>query len=699
MANQILVWPGSDYPLGATYDGIGTNFSLFSEMADRVELCLFDGAGKETHIELPENDGFCWHGYLPGIGPGQRYGFRVHGPWEPATGKLCCPSKLLLDPYAKAVEGSVKWHDSLFPSQPDKPDAPPDTTDSAPFMPRSVIINPFFDWSKDRSPDIPMHDTIIYEVHVKGFTFMHPGIPEQLRGTYAGLAHHAAIEYLAKLGVTAVELMPVQQFVHSRILVDRGVRNYWGYDPIAYLAPHNEYSSTGDVGQQVQEFKQMVLRLHEAGIEVILDVVFNHTAEGNHFGPVLCYKGIDNHSYYRLTPDKRYYEDFTGTGNSLNMRHPQVLRLVMESLRYWVTDMHVDGFRFDLAATLARELYAVDRLSTFFSIIHQDPVISKVKLIAEPWDVGEGGYQVGEFPPRWSELNGKYRDSVRDFWKGTPVPTREIVTRFMGSQDLYEKTGRRPYASVNFVTSHDGFTLMDLVSYNDKHNEANLENNADGNNDNRSWNCGVEGPTDNPEVNALRARQQRNFLTTLLLSQGLPLLRAGSESGHTQGGNNNAYCQDNRISWQQWDCVDKQLRDFTAMLIQLRKEHPVLHRWKRYQHPGRGDGGIRCFWPGGNELTEEEWTTGKTGPVLIHLSGVLNQIDNQGVPIQDRDVRVILNAEANEARFVLPPGDGGVWIKVVDTDLTPGAAQGQVWHDGDILAVPPRSMVVLCREA
>src|SRR4051812_12242685 len=561
--------PGHPYPLGATYDGTGVNFSLFSEAAQKVELCLFDDDGQETRHELAEVTSFCWHGYVAGLQPGHRYGFRVHGPWDPAKGHRCNPSKLLLDPYAKAIEGEVKWDEAVFPYQFGKDPNEANTKDSAPFAPRSVVTSPFFDWAEDHPLKTPWHNTIIYEMHVKGFTKLHPEIPEELRGTYAGLAHPVAVEYLKTLGVTAVELMPVHQFIQDAHLLEKGLRNYWGYNSIGFLAPHNEYASTQVPGQQVQEFKQMVKVLHKAGIEVILDVVYNHTAEGNHMGPILSMKGIDNAAYYRLMPnDKQFYMDYTGTGNSLNVRHPQALQLIMDSLRYWVTEMHVDGFRFDLAATLARELHAVDRLSAFFDLIHQDPVVSNVKLIAEPWDVGEGGYQVGNFPPNWSEWNGKYRDCVRDYWKGSEQTLGEFASRLTGSSDLYETTGRKPFASINFLTAHDGFTLHDLVSYNDKHNEANGEGNKDGESHNRSWNCGAEGPSEDPEVNALRQRQKRNFLATLLLSQGIPMLLGGDEIGRTQQGNNNAYCQDTEISWLNWTKADPELLEFAIGLIQ-----------------------------------------------------------------------------------------------------------------------------------
>ena len=552
------IWPGKPYPLGAFFDGVGTNFSLFSEVAERVELCLFDEDGHQTHVDLPESTALCWHGYLPGVRPGQRYGFRVHGPWAPEKGQWCNPSKLLLDPYAKAVDGLWDWNEAIFPYRFDEPESSTNDLDSMPFVAKSVVINSSFDWGHDSPPNTPLHRTVVYETHVKGFSKTHPDIPEALRGTYAGMAHPVAVEYLTKLGVTAVELLPVHQFVQDSTLAQRGLRNYWGYNSIGYLAPHNEYAASGQRGEQVQEFKQLVKTLHAAGIEVILDVVYNHTAEGNHLGPMLSFKGIDNAAYYRLMADnRRYYMDYTGTGNTLNMRHPHVLQLIMDSLRYWVNDMHVDGFRFDLAATLARELHDVDRLSSFFDLIQQDPVVSQVKLIAEPWDIGEGGYQVGNFPPLWSEWNGKYRDSVRDFWRGTDQTLAEFAYRFTGSSDLYQGTARRPYASINFITAHDGFSLRDLVSYNDKHNEANGEENRDGESHNRSWNLGEEGPTENPDVLAARARQTRNFLTTLFLSQGVPMLLGGDEIGRTQSGNNNAYCQDNEISWYDWATVDQ----------------------------------------------------------------------------------------------------------------------------------------------
>src|ERR1700758_4946252 len=556
------VWPGDSYPLGATYDGAGTNFGLFSEVAERVELCLFDDDGTETRIDLHEVDGFVWHGYLPGISPGTRYGYRVHGPYDPAEGKRCNPHKLLLDPYAKAIEGNVTWGQPVFSYQFGHPDRR-NNADSAPFVPRSVVVNPYFDWTHDRPPRTPYHETVIYEAHVRGLTKEHPVVPEEQRGTYLGLAHPAVISHLRGLGVTAIELMPVHQFVTDSHLNDRGLHNYWGYNTIGFFAPHNVYSASGGRGQQVQEFKSMVRSMHEAGIEVILDVVYNHTAEGNHLGPTLSMRGIDNAAYYRLVDDdKRYYMDYTGTGNSLNVGHPHSLQLIMDSLRYWVTEMHVDGFRFDLASTLAREFYDVDRLATFFELVQQDPTVSQVKLIAEPWDVGPGGYQVGNFPPQWTEWNGKYRDAVRDFWRGEPATLDEFASRLTGSADLYEHTARRPVASINFVIAHDGFTLRDLVSYNEKHNDANGENNNDGESHNRSWNCGVEGPTDDAAIDDLRERQMKNLLATLFLAQGVPMLCHGDELGRTQKGNNNGYCQDSELTWIDWADADDGLLEF-----------------------------------------------------------------------------------------------------------------------------------------
>ena len=579
---MIESWPGAAYPLGATFDGSGTNFALFSEVAEQVELCLFDDDRAETRVELTEVDAFVWHCYLPSVQPGQRYGYRVHGPWDPAKGLRCNPSKLLLDPYAKATRGEIEWDPSVFSYDFGDPDSRNDD-DSADHMMLGVVINPFFDWEGDRRLRTPYNETVIYEAHVKGLTQLHPDVPEDLRGTYAGLAHPAVVEHLTKLGVTAVELMPVHQFVQDDTLQRKGLRNYWGYNTIGFFAPQASYAGAARLeqqgpGQQVQEFKAMVKSLHAAGVEVILDVVYNHTAEGNHLGPTLSFKGIDNAAYYRLVDDDpRYYMDYTGTGNSLNVRHPHSLQLIMDSLRYWVTEMHVDGFRFDLAATLAREFYEVDRLATFFELVQQDPVVSQVKLIAEPWDVGPGGYQVGNFPPQWTEWNGAYRDTVRDFWRGEPA-LGEFASRIAGSSDFYENSGRRPFASINFVTAHDGFTLRDLVSYDHTHNEANGEDNKDGSDDNRSWNHGAEGPTDDDAVLAMRAREQRNFLATLLLSQGVPMILHGDELGRTQQGNNNGYCQDNELTWVHWDEADHPLVEFTAAVSRLRREHPTFRR-------------------------------------------------------------------------------------------------------------------------
>ena len=698
------IWPGNPYPLGATHDGAGTNFSVFSEVATRVELCLFDEKGTQSCVDFPEMTGFIWHGYLPNISPGQRYGFRVHGPWEPARGHRCNPSKLLLDPYGKAVEGEVKWNEAVFPYQFNQGEDSKNEIDSAGFMPKSVVINPYFNWGNDRYPRTPWHETVIYEVHVKGFTERHPQIPDNLRGTYAGLSHPAAIKHLRTLGVTAIELLPVHQFVHDSLLVERGLRNYWGYNSIGFLAAHNEYSSGGQLGQQAQEFKQMVKTLHDEGIEVILDVVYNHTGEGNHLGPVLSMKGIDNAAYYRLTADNaRYYMDYTGTGNSLNMRHPHVLQLIMDSLRYWHVEMHVDGFRFDLASTLARELHDVDRLSAFFDIIQQDPVISQVKLIAEPWDVGEGGYQVGNFPPLWSEWNGKYRDTVRDYWRGTDQTLGEFGNRLTGSSDLYELTGRRPYASINFVTAHDGFTLDDLVSYNEKHNEANHENNSDGANDNRSWNCGAEGPTDDPKINAMRSRQQRNFLSTLLLSIGVPMLCGGDEIGRTQKGNNNAYCQDNEISWFDWEHVDGELYAFVSRMIHFRHEHPVFQRRRWFagrQLRGAEVSDIGWFKPDGNEMSEDDWKTGFARTLGVFLNGkAIPTPDSHGEPIVDDSFYILFNAHQEPLTFKLPTSPwGDRWVKVVDTNRpVPDLREHSQLRAGEELKLESHSMIVLRR--
>jgi isoamylase len=691
------IWPGEPYPLGASFDGTGTNFSIFSEIATRVELCLFDEGGAETRLDMPEQTALCWHGYVPNVRPGKRYGFRVHGPYDPSRGHRCNPAKLLLDPYAKAIEGSVRWNRAIFPYPLGDPDLDlaPDHTDSAPFMPKSVVIDPWFQWADDRRLRTPWHETVIYEVHVKGFTHGHPDIPPDLRGTYAGLATPEAVGYFTDLGITAIELLPVHQFVHDHVLGERGMRNYWGYNSIGYLAPHNEYGSSGQRGEQVQEFKRMVKTMHDAGIEVILDVVYNHTAEGNHLGPMLSFRGIDNSAYYRLQDDPRFYRDYTGTGNSMNMRHPHVLQLIMDSLRYWVMEMHVDGFRFDLAATLARELHDVDRLAAFFDLVQQDPVLSQVKLIAEPWDVGEGGYQVGNFPVLWSEWNGKYRDTIRDFWRGEPATLADFGYRFTGSSDLYQADGRRPYASVNFATCHDGFTLEDLVSYNDKHNEGNGEGNRDGESYNRSWNCGVEGPTDDPEIRALRDRQRRNFLATVLLSQGVPMILGGDEFGRTQCGNNNGYCQDNELSWFDWEHQDGELRGFVTRLIRLRRDHPVFRRRRFFQGRPIQDEAltdITWFKPDGGVMRSDDWRNGYARSLGVFLNGEeIAAPDVHGRQVRDDSFFVLFNAHDQPLRFTLPRGPfGRRWMRILDTaDPLPRfyRAGGQVPVAGRSLAL------------
>ncbi len=693
------IWPGRAYPLGATYDGAGTNFSLFSEIADRVELCLFERSGDEVRHELVEVDGHCWHAYLPGVGPGQHYGFRVHGPWDPAAGHRCNPAKLLMDPYARAVTGAVDWDEACFSHRLDDPSAP-NVDDSAPHVPKSVVVNPFFHWGNDHAPGTPLEDTIIYEVHVKGFTQRMPGIPDDLRGTYAGLAHPVAIQHLRRLGVTAVELLPTHQFIHDHWLVDKGLTNYWGYNSIGFMAPHNGYAAWGDEGGQVQEFRHMVKAMHDAGIEVILDVVYNHTAEGDHDGPTLSFKGIDNAAYYRLEEsDRSRYRDYTGTGNSMNMRHPHVLQLIMDSLRYWVTQMHVDGFRFDLAATLARELHEVDRLSAFFDLIQQDPVVSQVKLIAEPWDVGEGGYQVGNFPPLWSEWNGKFRDTVRDYWLQQHIPAlRDFGYRFTGSSDLYEASSRRPSASVNFVTAHDGFTLTDLVSYDHKHNEANLEDGRDGTDDNRSWNHGVEGPTDDPVIADVRRRQAKNLLITVLCSQGVPMLLGGDELGRSQRGNNNAYCQDNDLSWFDWSDVDHEMLEFTRRLVGLRRQHPVFRRRRWFQ--GRAIHGsdvsdIGWLTPDGTSMTHDDWTAGLADAIGIFLNGqAMPSVDRRGQPIVGESFLLLLNPGAADIDWTLPgPPIGERWELELSSD--PGLADRAIVHGR--LSVSSRSATVLRR--
>jgi glycogen operon protein len=685
---------------------MGTNFSIFSEAAHRVELCLFDEHGEETRVDLPEMTALCWHGYLPDTRPGTLYGYRIHGPWAPQEGHWCNPAKLLLDPYAKAVDGEWKWHEAVFPYHFGQPESSRNDLDSAPFVPKSVVVNPFFDWDSDSRPNTPWHRAFVYETHVKGFTKTNPAIPEELRGTYAGMAHPAAVKYLQRLGITAVELLPVHQFVQDSTLLDKGLRNYWGYNSICYLAPHNEYSLRRG-GGQVQEFKHLVKTMHEAGIEVILDVVYNHTAEGNHLGPMLSFKGIDNAGYYRVMPDnRRYYMDYTGTGNTLNMRHPHVLQLIMDSLRYWVLEMHVDGFRFDLAATLARELHDVDRLSAFFDLIQQDPVVSAVKLIAEPWDVGEGGYQVGNFPPLWSEWNGKYRDTVRDFWRGTDQTLAEFAYRFTGSSDLYQGSARRPYASINFITAHDGFGLRDLVSYNEKHNEANGEDNRDGESHNRSWNSGEEGPSDNPDVIALRARRQRNYLATLMLSQGVPMLLGGDEIGRTQHGNNNAYCQDNEISWYDWANVDNGLLQFTRRLIRLCHRHPIFSRRRWFQgRPIHGSdvSDIGWFTPGGTHMSEDDWKVGFAKSLAVFLNGQgIPTPDERGERVVDDSFYVMFNAHHEALDFRLPPPEWGQrWTTVLDTNDTGDEMSeerlGRGYEAGATVNVVAWSLVLLRR--
>ncbi|GGW15572.1 glycogen operon protein GlgX homolog [Streptomyces libani subsp. rufus] len=697
------MWSGHPYPLGAVFDGQGTNFALFSEVAERVELILVDDAGALTPVRLHEVDGFVWHAYLPGIGPGQRYGYRVHGPWQPALGHRCNPAKLLLDPYARAVDGQIDNHASLYERAPDGP-AP---ADSAGHSMLGVVTDPFFDWGDDRPPRTSYTDSVIYEAHVRGLTMTHPDVPRRLRGTYAGLAHPAVTDHLTSLGVSAVELMPVHQFVQDGVLQDRGLSNYWGYNTIGFFAPHNAYAAFGTRGQQVNEFKAMVKALHAAGLEVILDVVYNHTAEGNERGPTLSFRGIDNASYYRLVDgDWAHYYDTTGTGNSLLMRHPYVLQLIMDSLRYWVTEMHVDGFRFDLAATLARQFHEVDRLSAFFDLIQQDPVISRVKLIAEPWDVGEGGYQVGNFPPLWSEWNGKYRDAVRDFWRAEPGSLGEFASRLTGSSDIYQHSRRRPRASVNFVTAHDGFTLRDLVSYNDKHNEANGEDNRDGESNNRSWNCGAEGETDDPAVLELRARQQRNLLATLLLSQGIPMLCHGDELGRTQRGNNNAYCQDNEISWVDWDLTDGQrgLAEFTRHLIALRAAHPVLRRRRFF----RGETATNAeqplpdlMWlrPDAREMTGRDWQRGDAHSVGAFLNGdAIAERDPYGRRMTDDSFLLLVNGYWEPVVFRLPDGSFGErWTALVDTADPDGIPDEREHKAATKLRVEARSLVLLSR--
>jgi glycogen operon protein len=702
-AGNITAWPGRSYPLGATVSEDGTNFALFASEAEAVELILLDEAGGMlAAYDLVEQTDLVWHGCIPRVGPGTRYGYRVHGAYDAARGFRHNPNKLLLDPYARAISGTVRWGPEVFGYVVGVGDDAISELDSAGSMPHSVVVDDSFDWSGERRPDVSWSDTIIYETHVRGFTMRHPGIPAELRGTYAGLAHPAAIEHFTALGITSVELMPVHHFVDAQHLVERGLANYWGYDSIGYFAPEARYSSSGDGGGQVSEFKGMVKALHAAGLEVILDVVYNHTAEGNELGPTLCFRGVDNRSYYRLVEDNpRFYHDVTGCGNSLNPGSPATLQMIMDSLRYWVSEMHIDGFRFDLASALARQFYDVDRLSAFFDIIHQDPTLAHVKLIAEPWDVGEGGYQVGNFPVRWAEWNGKYRDCVRDYWRGQVAGVGELAQRLTGSSDLYQGDGRSPFSSINFVTAHDGFTLRDLVSYNDKHNDANGEENRDGADDNRSWNCGVAGNTDDPEVLALRARQQRNFMTTLLVSQGCPMIVAGDEIGRTQRGNNNAYCQDNEISWLDWDAVDEPLLRFTRRLIALRAEQPVLRRQRFFAgQVGRGQRRKDVVWldDDGVEMTEAEWDDESRRSLAMLLNG--DEIPDHtpdGRQIRGDTLLVILHSHHQDMSWKLPRGWGDRWEVLVDTAAVEAQGPPRVIEAAQALRVTSRSVVVLRR--
>jgi len=701
--SQIIVWPGRPYPLGSTWDGEGVNFALYSEHAEKVELCLFDISGRrETlRVPLPEQTDMVWHGYLPEIRPGQLYAYRVYGPYAPRQGHRFNHHKLLLDPYGKQIQGAMNWTDSHFGYRigHKQEDLSFDRRDNAAGMPKNRVIDSAFTWGADAPPRIPWHETLIYELHVKGFTMCHPDLPAHLRGTYAALSTAPVIEFLTRLGVTSIELMPVHSFVDDRQLVDRGLRNYWGYSSIGFLALEPRYLSTNSI----REFKTMVKTLHSAGLEVILDVVYNHTAEGNHLGPTLSLRGIDNTTYYRLIPDDpRYYMDYTGTGNTLNMQHPRVLQLIMDSLRYWVLDMHVDGFRFDLAATLARELHEVDRLGAFLDIIHQDPVLSQVKLIAEPWDLGEGGYQVGNFPVGWAEWNDRYRDTVRGYWKGDGGLVGDLAYRITGSSDLYAHSGRRPYASINFVTAHDGFTLQDQVSYNEKHNEANGEENRDGSNNNLSWNCGVEGPTEDINIQALRAKQKRNLLATLLLSQGVPMIYAGDPIGHSQMGNNNAYCQDNPISWLNWNLQpqDRDLLTFVQRMINLRKRHPVFRRRRFFQgRPIKGANVKDLLWlsPGGKEMSEDEWRDPAVRCLGMLLSGQgLDETDERGRKVGDENFLVLLNAHHEDVGFTLPASVPSTrWSAWMDTSRDGGLRPADTYNAGAVYPLQARSLVVL----
>ncbi|CAB0999901.1 glycogen debranching enzyme GlgX [Corynebacterium diphtheriae] len=701
------IWPGQSYPLGSKYDGAGTNFAIFSDVAEKVELCLIDAECNEERILLDEVDAHIWHCYLPGVKPGQRYGFRVHGPYIPAEGKRCDPSKLLVDPYARAFDGEFDGHPSLFSYDINDPENPEgrNTEDSLEHTMKSVVVNPFFDWGSDRSPNTPYNETVIYEAHVKGMTMRHPDVPESLRGTYAGLAHPSIIEHLKDLGITAIELMPVHQFLQDDRLRDLGLRNYWGYNTFGFFAPQQDYAAAQEPGGAVSEFKGMVRAFHEAGIEVILDVVYNHTAEGNHMGPTIAFRGIDNEAYYRLVDgDKAHYMDYTGTGNSLNVRDPHPLQMIMDSLRYWVSEMHVDGFRFDLASTLARELHDVDKLATFFDLVQQDPIVSQVKLIAEPWDVGEGGYQVGNFPPLWTEWNGKYRDTVRDFWRGEPSTLGEFASRLTGSSDLYANNGRRPTASINFITAHDGFTLNDLVSYNHKHNDANGEDGRDGESHNRSWNCGEEGTTEDPGINKLRARQRRNFLTTLLLSQGTPMIAHGDEMARTQNGNNNVYCQDNETSWMDWELADKNaaLVEFTKRLITIRRNHPVFRR-RRFLAGGPlgsevGDRDIAWLVPSGKLMGQSDWDFAFGKSLMVYFNGkAIQEPDARGQRIEDDSFIMMFNAYHEPIDFTLPDTEfGPAWKLIVDTNVDTGYPdEAKTLRAGDSITVEARSTLIL----
>lgn len=706
--NSRQILPGKPYPLGATWDGEGVNFALFSEHAAAVKLCLFNDAGDETEAEqigFSEVTGYVWHAYVPGVSPGQIYAYRVYGRYKPSEGFRFNPHKLLLDPYAKAITGRLEVDERMLGFNPDSSDKrypnKKDVRDSSPVMPRCVVTDSSFDWEGDSRPDTPMHDTIIYELHVKGFTALHPDIPESERGTYKALASPPVVDYFREMGVTAIELMPVHHFVHDWFLVEKGLTNYWGYNTIGYFAPHAEYAASGNTGDQVREFKELVKAYHKAGIEVILDVVYNHTGEGNHLGPTLSFRGIDNHSYYRLNPEKpSLYTDYTGTGNTLNMLSAQTLQMVMDSLRYWVTEMHVDGFRFDLASALARGLYDVGKLSTFLDTIHQDPVISQVKLIAEPWDIGEGGYQVGNFPVLWAEWNGKYRDCVRRFWRGDESQVQELANRLSGSSDLYEDDGRQPSASVNFITCHDGFTMHDLVSYNQKHNTANREDNRDGESHNLSWNSGVEGPSDDLKIIELRERRKRSFMATLLLSQGVPMISHGDEYGRTQHGNNNAYCQDSELAWMNWNWDERQktFAEFTRKLIHLRKGKPVLHKrrfFKGRRIRGTGVHDIRWLNTDGTDMTDKQWQASFIRCMGMLLNGeLINEVDENGRQIEDDILLLVVNSYWEDIRFTLPNTDyGSRWEKLVDTSMPEIPAQPEVITGQ--FDIPARGLILL----